>query len=126
MLEASKALRISCKLSTDDTSKMQTKFDKTWRLLQTISQENMTRLRVSAVFHRSVEEYCNKLHDLKTTVNIFSENRETTSNSNRLLRLRKYLALRECLLVEVGRMVRLGKLLKTRLKEPFTFTSVPR
>lgn len=124
-MEASKALRISCKLSTDDTFNMQTKFEKTWRSLQTISQENMTRLRVSAVFHRSVEEYCNKLHDLKTTVNIFSENRET-SDSSRLLRLRKYLALRECLLVEVGRMVRLGKLLKTRLKEPFTFTGVPR
>ncbi|KAL5290623.1 hypothetical protein ACFFRR_010159 [Megaselia abdita] len=123
LMEASKALRISCKLSTDDTLNMQMKFEKTWRSLQTISQENMTRLRVSAVFHRSVEEYCNKLHDLKTTVNIFSENREaSTSDTSRLLRLRKYLALRECLLVEVGRMVRLGKLLKTRLKEPFTFT----
>lgn len=124
-MEASKALRISCKLSTDAIMSMQIKFEKTWRSLQTISQENMTRLRVSAVFHRSVEEYCNKLHDLKTTVNIFSENRET-SDTNRLLRLRKYLALRECLLVEVGRMVRLGKLLKTRLKEPFTLTIVPR
>lgn len=35
-------------------------------------------------------------------------------------KLRKFLAARERLLVEVGRMVRLGRLLKTRLREPLS------
>lgn len=38
-------------------------------------------------------------------------------------KLRKYLGSREKLLVEVGRMVRLGRLLKSRLKEPFVLDS---
>jgi hypothetical protein len=33
-------------------------------------------------------------------------------------RLHKFLASRESLLLEVGRMVRLGRLLRTRLREP--------
>lgn len=134
--------------------------------MQSISQEHMTRLRVSAVFHRSVEEYCQQLHDLKQSLhslilngnisNCTSSGISSATNSyqtsplqtmsmlehlsksmqhhneqqqvpqrqqlnfeERRLQLQKYLAQREQLLLEVGRMVRLGKLLKTRLKEPF-------
>lgn len=87
-----------------------------WSNLQSVSQEQMTRLRVSAVFHRSVEDHCQKLQELRAAV-------ETTCDiddaERRRGRLRKYLACRERLLVEVGRMVRLGRLLKTRLKEAF-------
>lgn len=116
LLEASQALRTSCKLDTEATKTMSNQLRSTWHNLQAISQEHMTRLRVSAVFHRSVEEYCNKLHDLKISVCSLGEIEESDCRRNRL---RKYLALRERLLVEVGRMVRLGRLLKTRLKEPF-------
>ena len=88
----------------------------TWKKLQAIYQEQMTRLRVSAVFHRSVEEHCTKLKDLRSTVTSIADIDDT---NQRRLQLRKYLTSRERLLVEVGRMVRLGRLLKTRLKEPF-------
>lgn len=157
---------------------MQQQLEKTWHSLQAISQEHMTRLRVSAVFHRSVEDYCQQLLKLRRSLHtmlqqqqaqlrqqqrssssgISSESEsqaqspasnntgegkrisrslaqhthsmvngqdnddaassEKTLNKQREL-LRKYLMEREKLLVEVGRMVRLGRLLKTRLKEPF-------
>lgn len=149
----------------------------------------MTRLRVSAVFHRSVEEYCQQLQELRlsvrnlkqtpnsssgissesdtrasppiiiggreaadetveregrvgaeeeiTTHNIdgYADKSTTTSvtmptggasGAAALLRdqLRKHLVVREQLLLEVGRMVRLGRLLKTRLKEPFVLDAV--
>lgn len=165
---------------------MQQQLEKTWHSLQAISQEHMTRLRVSAVFHRSVEDYCQQLIELRRSLHCmlqqqraqlrqqqrssssgisseseFHEQSPSSNNGdgrtiNRSLvqqthstlvggravvgvvgdgdedaaasekslneqreLLRKYLVEREKLLVEVGRMVRLGRLLKTRLKEPF-------
>lgn len=161
---------------------MQQQLEKTWHSLQAISQEHMTRLRVSAVFHRSVEDYCQQLIELRRSLHCMlqqqraqqrqqqrssssgissesefheqspSSNNEDARTINRSLvqqtdsmlvgggggdgnedaaaasekslneqreLLRKYLVEREKLLVEVGRMVRLGRLLKTRLKEPF-------
>jgi hypothetical protein len=89
---------------------------KTWKHFQIVSQEQMTRLRVSAVFHRSVEEHCIKLHDLQMIVLSLNE---IECQEKRKTKLRKYLTSREKLLLEVGRMVRLGRLLKSRLKEPF-------
>lgn len=88
----------------------------TWTNLHAVSQEQMTRLRVSAVFYRSVDEHCNKLEQLKVSV---TKLQEIDERERKIMKLRKYLAVRERLLVEVGRMVRLGRLLKTRLKEPF-------
>ncbi|XP_075160114.1 SEC14 domain and spectrin repeat-containing protein 1-B [Haematobia irritans] len=200
LLEASQTLRTTCKLEVRQTLEMQQQLEKTWHSLQAISQEHMTRLRVSAVFHRSVEDYCQQLMDLRRSLRsmlqqqqfqlrqqqrssssgVSSESaspqpsssatstmtrnsvtpstpchhlspasmpRKTSASSSRrsaplmlataLLNdcgmvpltekslneqnelLRKYLMEREKLLVEVGRMVRLGRLLKTRLKEPF-------
>ncbi|XP_058459969.1 SEC14 domain and spectrin repeat-containing protein 1-B [Malaya genurostris] len=116
LLNASLALRQSCKLETDRNIDMTKHLQGTWKQFQAVSQEQLTRLRVSAVFHRSVEEHCSKLYELKDNVLRIGEIEET---SRRKVRLRKCLGSRERLLVEVGRMVRLGRLLKTRLKEPF-------
>lgn len=101
---------------------MTERLETTWKKLTQISQEQMTRLRVSAVFHRSVEEHCVKLKDLKNSVLSVVNIEDSEKKKNRL---RKYLASREKLLVEVGRMVRLGRLLKTRLKEPFVLDDRP-
>lgn len=84
--------------------------------MHAVSQEQMTRLRVSAVFYRSVDEQCAKLEQLKMSV---AKLKDVEERERKIMKLRKYLAVRERLLVEVGRMVRLGKLLRTRLKEPF-------
>ncbi|XP_058831722.1 uncharacterized protein LOC131690174 isoform X2 [Topomyia yanbarensis] len=116
LLNASLALRQSCKLETDRNIEMTKHMQETWKQFQAVSQEQLTRLRVSAVFHRSVEEHCTKLYELKDNVLRIGEIEET---NRRKVRLRKCLGSRERLLVEVGRMVRLGRLLKTRLKEPF-------
>ncbi|XP_050335998.1 SEC14 domain and spectrin repeat-containing protein 1-B isoform X1 [Bactrocera neohumeralis] len=193
LLEASQALRISCRLDAEAIpQRMSQQLQHTWHRLQAVSQEHMTRLRVSAVFHRSVEEYCQQLQELRLSVRnlkqtpnsssgISSESDtrasppiiiggretvdETVERSSRdgaeevgtthsiggyadkstttngaattttkggasgaaaLLRdqLRKHLVVREQLLLEVGRMVRLGRLLKTRLKEPFVLDAV--
>jgi hypothetical protein len=80
----------------------------------------MTRLRVSAVFYRSVDEHCVKLEQLKTSV---VRLKDIEDEEKRIQKLRKYLSMRERLLVEVGRMVRLGRLLRTRLKEPFVLSN---
>lgn len=76
----------------------------------------MTRLRVSAVFHRTMEEQCQQLKELKETIEAESE---SENKEEQLLRLRLHMLNREQLIVEIGRMVRLGKLLRSRLKEPF-------
>lgn len=88
-----------------------------WKHIQLISQEQMTRLRVSAVFHRSVEEQCKKLDELIQSIRgIGSSGADVDQQRNQL---RKQLTSREKLLMDIGRMVRLGKLLRVRLKEPF-------
>lgn len=116
LLEASWALRTSCKLAdSDNRQKIQSLVD-TWKSLDTISQEQMIRLRVSAVFHRTLEEQCQQLKELKEALEAESTEDDT---EEKLLRVRLHLLNREQLLVEIGRMVRLGKLLRTRLKEPF-------
>ncbi|XP_073838148.1 SEC14 domain and spectrin repeat-containing protein 1-B [Musca autumnalis] len=209
LLEASQTLRTTCKLEINEALQMQQQLEKTWHSLQAISQEHMTRLRVSAVFHRSVEDYCQQLMDLRRTLRTMLQEQQlqlrqqqrssssgvssesaspqpssttstmtrnmtissssspcslhsrqlsrkamaanrkineritaaTTTATTTLLKdcgaalaekslneqselLRKYLMEREKLLVEVGRMVRLGRLLKTRLKEPFVLDAV--
>lgn len=90
----------------------------TYKNLDIVSQEQMTRLRVSAVFHRSVEEQCDKLEGLRDSVIAIVDIEDA---DDRKTNLKLYLQCREKLLVEIGRMVRLGRLLKTRLKEPFFF-----
>lgn len=125
MLDAALSLRQSCNLNTDENRAKLVALNASWSRLLTVSQEQMTRLRVSAVFHRSIEEHCVRLQELRISVE--NENYETADDEcdddDRRACVRKYLIRRERLLVEVGRMVRLGRLLKTRLKEPFTCES---
>lgn len=116
LLDAAITLRQSCKLSIESAESSQKLLNRTWSHLQIVSQEQMTRLRVSAVFHRSIEDHCNKLQDLRVTVVSLTEISDAEKRRNCL---RKHLMSRERLLVEVGRMVRLGRLLKTRLREAF-------
>lgn len=130
-------------------NEMQLHLECTWRCLQSISQKQMTRLRVSAVFHRSVEDYYQKLLQLRLDLQTLctnqqqqqhnygssnSEDKKLATATNATERpeifehghnhLRQHLLERKQLLVEVGRMVRLGRLLKTRLKEPFILDGI--
>lgn len=143
LLEASQTLRICCKLEQSEPEQFQLQLQRTWHSLQSIAQEQMTRLRVSAVFHRSVEAYYRQLRDLRPllthelTSQLQQQQRQQHNRSSSGIssdaeaspelspagalgaRLQRHLLAREQLLVEVGRMVRLGRLLKKRLKEPF-------
>lgn len=56
------------------------------------------------------------MSDIKNSVLLLHTIHE---RDRRLSNMRKLLMTREKLLVEVGRMVRLGRLLKTRLRDPF-------
>lgn len=77
----------------------------------------MTRLRVSAVFHRSVEEQCNQLRELREAVATIP----LMDLVKKKEKVNYYLSVREKLIVEVGRMVRLGRLLRSRLKDPLYY-----
>ncbi|XP_041631460.1 SEC14 domain and spectrin repeat-containing protein 1-B [Drosophila kikkawai] len=152
LLEASQTLRLCCKLdrSHSDHTSIGEQLQHTWHSLQSIAQEQMTRLRVSAVFHRSVEAYYRQLRELRplltqelaaqlhrqqrhqhnrSSSGISSDAEGETESELSPLgemppRLQRHLVAREQLLVEVGRMVRLGRLLKKRLKEPFVLDAL--
>lgn len=152
LLEASQTLRLCCKLdrSHPDPTPIGDQLQHTWHSLQSIAQEQMTRLRVSAVFHRSVEAYYRQLRELRplltqelaaqlhrhqrhqhnrSSSGISSDAEGETESELSPLgemppRLQRHLLAREQLLVEVGRMVRLGRLLKKRLKEPFVLDAL--
>lgn len=113
LLNASLLLRQSCKLSLVDLELLSKNLQYSWERLENVCQEQMTRLRVSAVFHRSVEEHCNQLRDLRETIATIP----LMEICKKRARVRMYYDVREKLMIEVGRMVRLGKLLRTRLKE---------
>ncbi|ALC42876.1 CG15822 [Drosophila busckii] len=144
LLEAAQTLRLCCKLPAQSAD-MLLQLQRTWHSLQSIAQEQMTRLRVSAVFHRSVEAYYRQLrelrplltHELATHELATQHNRsssgissdadispELSPNNELSARLQRHLLAREQLLVEVGRMVRLGRLLKKRLKESFVLDAL--
>lgn len=114
LLNASSSLRQSCKLSTKDHNDLTDKLNRSWERLDYASQEQMTRLRVSAVFHRSVEEHINQLRDLREAVATIP----LMDISKKRDKVKGYFTAREKLIVEVGRMVRLGRLLRSRIREP--------
>lgn len=149
LLEASQTLRLCCKLEQSEPEQFLLQLQRTWHSLQSIAQEQMTRLRVSAVFHRSVEAYYRQLRDLRPllTHELATQLQQQRQQHNRSssgissdadadvspelspagglgARLQRHLLAREQLLVEVGRMVRLGRLLKKRLKEPFVLDAL--
>jgi hypothetical protein len=113
-------LRQSCKLNSDSNLEAIELLKTTWKNFDFVSQEQMTRLRVSAIFFKSVDEQLNKLVKLKENI---EKLKNIVDEEQRLSKMKKYLITREQLLVEIGRMVRLGRLLKSRLKEPFLMNS---
>lgn len=113
-------LREASKMNTDNNKQLTERLQKTWQKFHLVSQEQMTRLRVTAVFYRSVEDQCNKLEELKSSVLHLNDIEDTDKRKSKL---RKYLSSRERLLLEIGRMVRLGRLLKNRLKDPLILDS---
>ncbi|XP_017138846.1 SEC14 domain and spectrin repeat-containing protein 1 [Drosophila miranda] len=162
LVEASQTLRLCCKLERNATGTgnesepqhISHQLQHTWHSLQSIAQEQMTRLRVSAVFHRSVEAYYRQLRELRPlltkelSAQLQQQQRQQHNRSSSGIssdaeaeteaelspggpslgelppRLQRHLLAREQLLVEVGRMVRLGRLLKKRLKEPFVLDAL--
>ncbi|XP_065160451.1 titin-like isoform X4 [Atheta coriaria] len=114
LIQAAAALRDSCKLPQTDNKDVMQNLHFAWDKFLKISQEQMTRLRVCAVFHRSVEEQCNQMRNLREAIATIS----LVEAAKRCQRVKQYCAVRERLLVDVGRMVRLGRLLRSRLKEP--------
>ncbi|XP_046754019.1 uncharacterized protein LOC124416756 isoform X6 [Diprion similis] len=119
LLNGARVLRMSCKLPLDENTSISSRLWQAWRQLRSVGQEQLTRLRVCAVFHRSVEDHCTQLEDLIETVVALGKGSSQSSSSVMMrVEMREVLADREKLLLEVGRMVRLGRLLRTRLKEP--------
>lgn len=118
LLDASLALRSSCKLKATDNRDKHKALSDAWSQLYSFGQEQLTRLRVSAIFHRTMEEQCLKLNEVRASVEAECD---MDDKEEKMVRLRAYMISREQLLVEIGRMIRLGRLLKSRLKEPITF-----
>lgn len=56
LLNAALALRQSCKLTETRNSMLANSLWQSWKQLDDISQEQLTRLRVSSVYHRNVDK----------------------------------------------------------------------
>ncbi|XP_054013283.1 titin isoform X3 [Hylaeus anthracinus] len=124
LVNGARVLRLSCRLPLENNATLFSRLRQAWKQLRSVGQEQLTRLRVCAVFHRSVEDvrtHCSKLCDLIESVGCLrrsSKAEDLAAESRARAEIRDILGNREKLLLEVGRMVRLGRLLRTRLKEP--------
>ncbi|XP_076385572.1 uncharacterized protein LOC105662897 isoform X4 [Megachile rotundata] len=121
LVNGARVLRLSCRLPLESNASLFSRLRQAWKQLRSVGQEQLTRLRVCAVFHRSVEDHCSKLRDLIEAVGLLrrsSRIEDLAAESRARAEIRDILGNREKLLLEVGRMVRLGRLLRTRLKEP--------
>ncbi|CAD1476297.1 unnamed protein product [Heterotrigona itama] len=121
LINGAQVLRLSCRLPLESNATLFSKLRQAWKQLRSVSQEQLTRLRVCAVFHRSVEDHCSKLYDLIKTVASLRRSwrpEDLAAEARAKAEIVIILDNREKLLLEVGRMVRLGRLLRTRLKEP--------
>lgn len=112
LLEASFSLRQLSKMNTDKCEEFGVELKSFWTKLQGVCQEQLTRLRVSTVFHRSIDDYMIRIRDITSQVT------NSCEEDWDLVDLENHLKNRERTLIDVGRTVRLGRLLKTRLKEP--------
>lgn len=56
LLNGARVLRISCRLTLDINTTVFAQLRQAWQRLSSIGQEQLTRLRVCTVFHRSVDE----------------------------------------------------------------------
>ncbi|KAG5320938.1 SES1B protein, partial [Acromyrmex heyeri] len=121
LVNGARVLRLSCRISLEGNANLSSKLRHAWRQFRSVSQEQLTRLRVCAVFHRNVEDHCTGLQNLAETVMALyhsAKDKDVAAKARIKESIRDILDNREKLLLEVGRMVRLGRLLKTRLKEP--------
>ncbi|KAL6255449.1 hypothetical protein P5V15_013784 [Pogonomyrmex californicus] len=121
LVNGARVLRLSCRISLESNASLFLKLRQAWRQFRSVSQEQLTRLRVCAVFHRNVEDHCAGLQNLMKTVTALlhsAKDEAIAAKTHVRENIRDILDSREKLLLEVGRMVRLGRLLKTRLKEP--------
>ncbi|XP_020293894.1 SEC14 domain and spectrin repeat-containing protein 1-B [Pseudomyrmex gracilis] len=121
LVNGARVLRLSCRIPLEINASLFSKLRQAWRQFRSVSQEQLTRLRVCAVFHRNVEDHCVRLQNLMeavTSLHRVAKDEDTAAKSRVRTGIRDVLDNREKLLLEVGRMVRLGRLLKTRLKEP--------
>ncbi|XP_072764140.1 uncharacterized protein [Anoplolepis gracilipes] len=121
LVNGARVLRLSCRISLESNAGIFSRLRQAWRQFRSVSQEQLTRLRVCAVFHRNVEDHCTRLQNLVETVTLLyrgAKDEDAIAKSRIRTDMRDILDNREKLLLEVGRMVRLGRLLKTRLKEP--------
>ncbi|XP_039306302.1 uncharacterized protein LOC105193639 isoform X2 [Solenopsis invicta] len=121
LVNGARVLRSSCRISLESNANLFSKLRQAWRQFRSVSQEQLTRLRVCAVFHRNVEDHCIGLQNLVETVTALyhsAKDEDVAVKAHVKENIRDILDNREKLLLEVGRMVRLGRLLKTRLKEP--------
>ncbi|XP_042876868.1 titin-like isoform X4 [Penaeus japonicus] len=84
-----------------------------WKMFVQGSQEQLTRLRVAGVFFRTMEQHLERLDALYAGVMERLNGRQASDGDTRSL-----LSSRDRLLREIGRNVRLGKLLKERLLDP--------
>ncbi|XP_069941739.1 titin-like isoform X5 [Cherax quadricarinatus] len=85
-----------------------------WKMFVQGSQEQLTRLRVAGVFFRTMEQHLERLDSLCTSAMEKMSSRGPTADTE----ARNLFTSRDRLLREIGRNVRLGKLLKERLSDP--------
>lgn len=72
LLNAALALRQSCKLTETRNSVLANSLWQSWKQLDDISQEQLTRLRVSTVYHRNVDKVNTAFHFV--TIDILNVN----------------------------------------------------
>ncbi|KAH0535742.1 hypothetical protein KQX54_018708 [Cotesia glomerata] len=128
LLNGARILRTSCRLSLDTNVSLFSQLREAWRRIRSVSQEQLTRLRVCTIFHRSIDEHCRRLTDLIKIANnsLYLINQNKSSGSEDTLSdhssssecLKEVTENREKLLGYIDRTVKLGRLLTTSLKEP--------
>lgn len=55
-MNGARVLRLSCRISLESNAGILSRLRQAWRQFRSVSQEQLTRLRVCAVFHRNVED----------------------------------------------------------------------
>lgn len=56
LVNGARILRLSCRISLESNAGIFSRLRQAWRQFRSVSQEQLTRLRVCAVFHRNVED----------------------------------------------------------------------
>ncbi|XP_066957162.1 uncharacterized protein [Macrobrachium rosenbergii] len=97
-----------------ESRRMVTDLEFVWKMFIQGSQEQLTRLRVAGVFFRTMEQHLERLDNLCAGLVEKMSGRHVGQNGE----MRSLLTARDRLLREIGRNVRLGKLLKERLLDP--------